>query len=534
MLFILSVILSAFNVINPYLVKILIDDILIAKNYKLLVALMSFFIFVFIIRTVIGIFHAYQAVALEENIVLDVKKDLFQHLEQLDMQFYHKRKIGDILTRLADDVYSIESFLGILIDQILMNVLMGGFILAICLHLNWRVTLASLTFFPILILTQKYYGKRIKKSRKKVIEKSADLLSFMQEIIISIKMIQAFVLEKFNLDQYLKKSRNLIRKELKLTLLSSYAGAAAGFITFVPLIIILWYGGFNVMEGTLTVGSLIALYTYVGRLFGPVSSLGSVNVSIQSTLVSVDRVFEFMDKKPKVYNKKNAIPLRSVKGKIEFRNVNFQYDKDEPVLNNINLSISPGETIGLIGPSGSGKSTLANMIARFYDPVNGQILLDGKNLKDLKIESLRKAIGIVSQQNILFNTSIKENIKFGDENATDEDIIRAAKLANIHDFITTLKEGYDTIVGDRGVRLSGGQQQRISIARAILKNPKIVILDEATSSLDTESEQKIQLALENVTRGRTTVIIAHRLSTIKNVEQNYCFKRSYNCRNRWI
>jgi len=486
--------------------------------------LMLFFIFIIFLKTIVGIFFSYQAEKLEENVVLSVKRQLFAHLEKLDMGFFYNKQLGDILVRLDDDVYGIESFIGILIDDILMNVLTGTFILIICFMINWKVTLSCLAFFPFYIVTQKYFGEKIKKQRKKLVEISAGFLSFMQESFISIKTIKTFVLENLKLKKYTRTSRRLIREDLKLNLLESYSGAIVGLITFTPLLIILWYGGFKVITGALTVGSLMALYSYIGKLFGPISELGSINVAIQSTMVSVDRVFEFLDRKSKIRDKPNAMEVKNVKGKIEFKDVSFYYNKAEPVLEDVTFSAKPGESIGLVGPSGSGKSTVANMIGRFFDPVEGKILLDGKDLKDLKVESLRSNIGIVSQETVLFNASIKENLRLGNLKATDKQIIQAAKLANIHDFIMSLKKGYNTKVGERGVNLSGGQKQRLSIARTILKNPKILILDEATSSLDTESEQKIQDAMDYIMKGRTTFIIAHRLSTIHNVNRIFVLK----------
>ncbi|MBW3011079.1 ABC transporter ATP-binding protein/permease, partial [Candidatus Woesearchaeota archaeon] len=518
-LFIISVGLSAISIVNPYLIKILIDDIFIAKNYGLLVALMLVFVFIFFLKTIVGIYHSYKSQWLAENIVLGVKQRLFEHLERLDLGFFSRKKLGDILIRLDDDVYGVEDFIGILIDDILMSVLTGSFILGICLYLNWKVTLSALCFFPFYVVSQKYYGKKVKKQRQKLLRLSSNFLSFLQESMSSIRAIKAFVLEKMALSKYTRQSKKLIREDLKLTLIEGYSGSIVGLITFTPLLIILWYGGFKVITGALTIGSLMALYTYVGKLFGPVSTLGSINIAIQSTLVSVNRVFQYLDEKPKIKEKPNAKIIKNVKGSIEFKDVMFQYNPKEPVLEKISFKIKPGEKIGLIGPSGSGKSTIANLLCRFYDPITGSITLDNTDLKDLKIQFLRSQIGIVSQETILFNTTIMQNLRLGNQHATKDDAIRAAKLANIHDFIMTLHKGYDTMVGERGVNLSGGQKQRLSIARTILKDPKIIILDEATSSLDSESELKIQEALDNVTKGRTTVIIAHRLSTIKNVDK---------------
>ncbi len=518
-LVILSAIISGIELVNPYLIKLLLDDVLIGGDYVMLVLLMIIFVVTFFFKSLVGIWFSYKAEQLEENVVLNVKKDLFTHVESLDTGFIEKKQLGDVVRRLDEDVYSIEDMIGIFIDNILMNSLTGIFILAVCLSLNWKVTLASLGFFPLYILAQKYFAKRIRAQEKKVIRKGADLLSFMQEMVMSVKTIQNFLLEKLELKRYERKTKRLIQIDLKMNLLEGYSGFVIGFITFTPLLIILWYGGYSVIQGALTVGSLMALYTYIGRLFGPISELGSINIQIQQTLVSVDRVFQFMDKTPKVKNSRNALIPYRTNGSIEFDNVTFYYNPDEPVLKNINFKVKSGEKIGIVGGSGEGKSTLANMIPRFYDPIIGSIKLDGNDLRDLDLSFLRKTVGLVSQETILFNATIRQNIKLGNLHASKKDIINAAKLANIHDFIMSEKHKYNTVVGERGTNLSGGQKQRISLARTILKDPKIIILDEATSSLDSESEEKIQSSLNKFIKGRTTFIIAHRLSTLRNVDK---------------
>ena len=515
----ITAILSLLSLAGPYLVKILLDVIIPQKNLPLLIQLMSLFILIFVIKTLVGIWHSYQTTKLVENMILDVKTELFNHLENLDLSFYHTNKVGDILYRLDEDVYSIDSFIDILVDDFLLNLMTAVFILIICLKLNWKVTLVSLTFFPFYIVAQQYFGNILQKHKKRLVEKVADLLSFLEENISGIKAIKSFALETKKLNEYTSRTKLLIVRNLKMDLLESFSSAVVGVITFIPLLIILWYGGYKVIVGALSVGSLIAIYTYIGKLFGPVSSLGSLNVAIKMTMVSVNRVFEFMDVKSKLVEKKNALPLTHVKGDIVFKDVSFHYYPDDPLLQNISFHIKPGQMYGLVGPSGSGKSTVGNLVFRFFDPHEGTVSIDGKNLKDVTIKSIRQHIGIVSQEAILFNMTIKDNIKFGNPNASDPDVVRAAMLANIHDRIMTLPHGYNTVVGERGETLSGGEKQRISIARVILKDPPIIVLDEATSSLDSESEQKIQAALQNITQGRTTLVIAHRLSTVRNADQ---------------
>lgn len=518
-LFFISLIFTALSLTGPYLVKILLDDVLPKGNATLLFWLMIIFISIFFFKSTVGVLSSYKTTQLVENIILGVKKELFDHLEQLDLSFYHTNKVGDILYRLDEDVYGIDSFINIIVNIILMDTLSAIFILIICFNLNWRVTVASLMFFPFYIIAQRYFGERIRKQKEKIVRRVASLLGFLQENLTSIRAIKSFTLENKKLNEYVSRNKKLITMDLQMDLLESFSGIIIAIITFIPLMIILWYGSYQVFAGALTIGSLIAIYTYIGKLFDPISSLGSINIAIQSTLVSVNRVFEFLDHRIKIKEKANAKDLLESQGEIAFKRINFSYHTGEPVLKNVSFTIKPGEVVGIVGPSGAGKSTIGNLLLRFFDPDSGSITIDGVDLRDLKISSLRRNIGIVSQETILFNTTIRANISIGDPKASEEDIIRAAKLANIHKAITHLHQGYHTNVGERGGTLSGGEKQRISIARVILKNPKIIILDEATSSLDSESEARIQDALKYVTKGRTTLIIAHRLSTVRHADK---------------
>ncbi|MDO8643266.1 MAG: ABC transporter ATP-binding protein [Candidatus Woesearchaeota archaeon] len=518
LLFIITALLSILSLAGPYLVKILLDDILPYKNVGLLLQLMSIFILIFVVKTLVGIWHSYQTTRLVETMVLDVKTELFAHVEDLDLSFYHSKSVGDILYRLDEDVYSIDSFINLIVDMLLLNLLTAIFILIICFNLNWKVTVMSLGFFPFFVIAQKYFGDKIRKQKQRIILRLTDMLSFLEENITGIKAIKSFALETKKLGEYTDKTKKLIRLNLRMDLLDSFSEAVVGIITFIPLIVILWYGSYQVILGVLTIGSLIAIYTYIGKLFDPIASLGSMNIALQTTLVSVNRVFQFMDTKTKIKEKPNAVELKNPRGHIAFKAVSFSYPHAEPVLERINFEIKPGQMFGLVGPSGSGKTTVGNLMFRFFDPTSGSITIDGHDMRDLKIKSIRDAIGIVSQESILFNTTLKENIRFGKTNASDAEVIRAAKLAHIHEFIMKQPKRYESKVGEHGVKLSGGEKQRISIARVFLKNPKILILDEATSSLDSESEYLIQQALQRVTEGRTTLVIAHRLSTIRNAD----------------
>jgi ABC-type multidrug transport system fused ATPase/permease subunit len=333
-------------------------------------------------------------------------------------------------------------------------------------------------------------------------------------------LIKLFTQEEDELSREKFKAKEVMGMNLDLALTSGVASALSGLFIGGCLIFILWYGSYQVIIGALSIGSLVAIYTYIARLFGPVGALTGLNVALQTTMVSAERVFEFLDVKPHVEDKTGARPIDKVEGEIDFQNVCFGYDDCEaPILEKINFSIKPGESIGLVGPSGTGKTTLVQLITRFYDPTSGRVLLDGIDLQDIKLRSLRRHIGMVTQDIVLFNASIRENIVYGKPNASGIEIVQAAKIAGIHEYIISLDKGYKTELGERGLRLSQGQRQRIALARVVLKNPKIFLLDEATASLDSESEMQIQKAITQVMKGRTSIVIAHRLATIQSVDR---------------
>ncbi|MFC1454552.1 ABC transporter ATP-binding protein [Candidatus Undinarchaeota archaeon] len=522
-----SIILAISSVIaiaNPYLMKILIDEVLLGGNLQLFYLIIVLFAGIFLFSSVISVVMAYTSTLLAERITYDVRIELFSHIENLGMKFYHKRKTGDILSRLISDVAGINSLIGIVLNNIILNILTGIAILIVCLTLNWKVTLASLLVFPFYVILQIHYGEKVKIQRKKIRKRSADILGFLYEKIVFMKLVQTFIREKYELNIYKKKATSLINMDIKMALLRSFAGIAIGFITFLPIFVIFTLGGYYVIIGVMSLGTLIALSTYIEMLFGPVSSLGSVNIAIQSAMVSVDRVFKFMDVAPEITEKRNAKWLKNVKGKIEFKDVHFEYGEGKRILDDVDFIINPGEKVLIKGASGVGKSTIADLLLRFYDPEYGTIRIDEIDLKDVKLASLRRTVGIISQESVLFNSSIKQNILFGKLNATQKEIEKAAKIANIHDFIMSLPKKYETNVDRGGANLSGGQKQRISIARTVLKDPKIIILDEATSNLDKESEKAVYDALEKATKDKTTLIITHHESGLKGINKKLTLK----------
>jgi ABC-type multidrug transport system fused ATPase/permease subunit len=516
--FVLAVISSLVALINPYLQKYLFDDVLLGQQYSLLFILAGVFLSVYVFTKVFGIVQAYFNSRLTQNIIFTVKKQLFDHLERLHLGFHQKKKVGDIMARFDNDVIGVQEVIDTLLNSTLLNILTGFSILAVSFKLSWKATSFALLFFPAYLFTQRMLVQKTTKQYKGIKIKSADMFSFLQERLTAMKAIKEFSREKLESKIFKKKGEQLIKLNLKAQMFGMKSKLLTGLIVYVPSFVILFYGGYQVMSGVITIGILLVLRTYIQQLFMPLTSLGSLHKTLKTNMVSVDRVYGLLDIKPKIKEKPDAKILRRVKGNITFKDVSFSYDSKK-TLDNVSFDIKPGEKIGLVGPSGSGKSTAANLLMRFYDANKGSIKIDGINIRNITIDSLRKHVGIVSQETILFNTSIKDNIRFGKPKASKQDVIRAAKLANIHDFIKTLPKGYDTITGEKGASLSGGQRQRISIARLILKNPKIVILDEATSALDSESEKIVQHALDNVLKEKTALIIAHRLSTLENVDR---------------
>jgi subfamily B ATP-binding cassette protein MsbA len=520
MIIALMIISTALSLSSPMLVKLLIDGVLIDGNRGLLNWLAVIFMLVYLVGSFLQMATSYTYNFLGQRLLLDIRHMLYEHIEHLSPSFFSKNKTGDIIQRLYGDVAQIQSLVSTRVIGILTNVIMSIGIIFMLLMLDFKLTLFTLIVFPFFGLSSIYFAKKIRVRERIVREKSGELLSFFQETISLMPVIQSFVREKSEARRHLKKSREIINLALAGTLLYSSSGLISGFLATAATTFVYWYGGHSIFEGTMTLGGLVAYSTYVGKLFGPITSLVGQNQGIQAALVSIERVFEFLDIKPEVKDASNAVDLKFPRGEITFDQVSFSYDGKTPTLSDISFQIKPGESVALVGGSGSGKSTIANLLLRFYDPTKGGIRMDGRDLRKIRLSNLREHIGVVSQDVTLFNTSIAENILYGRRGASSDEVIASAYLANIGQFIEeNLPDRFETVVGEKGARLSGGQKQRISIARVILKNPRVLILDEATSALDSESEKVVQSVLDYLMKGRTTLVIAHRFSTIKNVDR---------------
>ncbi|QPS98586.1 ABC transporter ATP-binding protein [Staphylococcus equorum] len=511
----------------PLLIKYVIDDIINngaitveEKITKLLVAMgIAAFIFV-IVRPPIEFLRQYLAQWTSNKILYDIRKKLYHHLQALSSRFYANNQAGQVISRVINDVEQTKDFILTGLMNIWLDCITIIIALTIMFFLDVQLTLAALIIFPVYILTVYFFFGRLRSLTRKRSQALAEVQGFLHERVQGMSVIKSFAIEDNEAGNFDKHNQNFLQRAFNHTRWNAYSFSAINTVTDIGPLIVIGTGGFLAINGSITVGTLAAFVGYLEQLFGPLRRLVSSFTTLTQSFASMDRVFQLLDEDFDIKNKKGALPIEIKQGHIELTNVKFKYDQNEAnILKDINLEINQGETVAFVGMSGGGKSTLINLIPRFYDVTEGEIKIDGTNIKSYLTGSLRRQIGLVQQDNILFSDTIKENILLGKPDASDEEVINAAKMANAHDFIMELSQGYDTEVGERGVKLSGGQKQRVSIARIFLNNPPIIILDEATSALDLESESIIQDALSVLSANRTTLIVAHRLSTITHADK---------------
>ena len=449
----------------------------------------------------------------------DMRRDLFEHLQTLSFDYFDNIKTGHLMSRIVNDLREISELAHHGPEDLFLSLIMliGSFI--ILTTIEWRLTLIIYSFLPLLVWYAILKRKKMTSAFRAVRKRIANVNAQLENSISGIRVAKSFTNEEYEIEKFNEGNRefNSSREFAYKAMAEFFAGIF--FLSNILNIITLSVGGFFVYRGYINIGDLVAYLLYINFFLQPIRKLTNFTQQFQDGMTGFERFVEIMKVKPSIVDKENAVTLKEIKGKIKFKNVAFKYSEKKFVLSNINLTIMPGETMALVGPSGGGKTTLCQLIPRFYEVNDGEILVDDIKIKDVKIKSLRENIGMVQQDIFLFTGTIKENILYGKPNSEDAEIVKAAKNANIHDFIMSLPEGYDSYIGEKGIKLSGGQKQRISLARAFLKNPAILILDEATSALDSEAEIVIQQALKKLTVGRTVLVIAHRLSTIKNANQ---------------
>lgn len=509
-------------VLNLTLLRIaglLWDIVTVQRNVTLMTQTIVLFLGIAVVQSVMAMGQSYLTTRLSQQIIADFRTHLFRHVHTLSLSFFARRRTGDILSRLMNDVGVIQRLVtDTPIDSAKHVVtLIGG--LAFLFYMNWRLCLLIVVLLPILVLVARIFGKRLKVLSTQIQDQTASVSTLIEEVISGIRVVKSFVRTDREAGRFDLALRQLVAQAIqRATVLSAFIPT----ITLLTLIMaggVLWYGGKQVIDESMTPGDLLAFVLFAGILIGPFGSAARIFSQIKEGQGAMQRVFELLDTTPDVTDSPDARPLPDVHGHVRFDHVSFAYDSRHPVLIDLSFDVQPGETVALVGPTGSGKSTIANLLHRFYDPVEGRITIDNQDLRDVRVTSLYRQLAIVPQETILFGDTIRENIRYGRADATEEDLIAASRAANAHDFISALPDGYDTPVGEKGVNLSGGQRQRLAIARAILKNPRLLILDEATSALDSESEMLVQRALQRLMTGRTTVVIAHRLTTIQEADR---------------
>lgn len=500
----------------PEITQRAIDIAIVQKQYELLAILALSIVGVTILTAIFQFVQEYILQYASQKAIYDIRNTMYDHLQRLPFSFYDKSQTGQLIARATGDIDTLRRFYSFGMINFVSSIIMFIAVLIICLLKNSTLAVLSLSTMPILAYTGIRFGGKIGPRFWEIRQRTAELTTVIQENVTGMRVVKTFVREDYEINKFSAYARNLLQKNLEITKLWSFFFPLMDFIAGLGSIAVLWYGGWQIMNGNLTLGEFIAFNMYLMQLMWPIRMLGFIiNVS-KEAMASGQRIFEILDTKSEVEESPDAKPLPQIAGHVKFENVSFKYEtSDELVLKNFSLDVDPGETVAILGATGSGKSTLINLIPRFYDPTSGVITIDNIDIKTTTLESLRSQIGIVLQDTFLFAMSLKDNIAYGKNNATMEEVINAAKAANIHDFIDSLPKGYDSEVGERGVTLSGGEKQRVAIARALLMNPKILILDDSTSSVDTETEHLIQNAIATLVIGRTTFVIAQRLSTIK-------------------
>lgn len=523
---IIGVIKFAIPLFIPILIKIVVDDIIggdMATNEKIqqLVYWLGGTALVFlIVRPPIEYYRQYLAQLVSNKILYDIREKLYIHLQKLSLKYYSNTRAGEVISRVINDVEQTKNFVMIGLMNVWLDLATILIAIGIMLTMNVKLTLVTLIAFPFYAFSVKYFFGKLRDLTRKRSQALAGVQSYLHERVQGMSIIKTFTLEKHEQKLFNETNGEFLDKAVDQTIWNAKAFAVVNTITDIAPLLVIAYAGYEAIHGRLSVGTMAAFIAYIERLYSPLRRLVNSSTTLTQSFASMDRVFELMDEEYDIIDKPGAKKLGNTLGEVTFSNVSFQYEKDgHTILNNINLQVNSGETVAFVGMSGGGKSTIISLIPRFYDVSKGSVKIDGKDVRDVTIESLRQQIGIVLQDNILFSDSVKSNILMGKPGASDEEVIEAAKAANAHDFIMELPDGYETKVGERGVKLSGGQKQRVAIARVFLKNPTILVLDEATSALDLESESLIQDSLERLAQNRTTIIVAHRLSTITHADK---------------
>lgn len=510
--------LSFLQILLPQITRYVIDVVIPENKFNLLPWVAGAILLISLLIGILNFFRSYMMSVFGQRTIDNLRNDLYKHLQKLSISFFNNQRTGDLMTRLSQNVNTIGNLVTADIADILADSFTFVAIAAYLLSADWQLTLLLLITWPLIVYLTQVFGKSMRGAYWDVQIQAAAVNDSLQDTITNINIIKSFGNENYEIDRFSQQSRNYMDANIRAVRLWSIFFPLIDILNNLSSVIVLVFGSWEVMVGRLTIGELAAFLAYINQMNQPIRRFSKVINLLQRVVVALDRIFEILDTKPEVIEKQDAVNLTSVKGSIRFENVEFAYREGETILRNFNLEIKPGMTVALVGSSGAGKSTVTKLAARFYDPQKGSVFIDECDLRDVSLESLRSHMGIVSQETLLLYGTVRDNIAYGKLDATDREIEDAAKAANAHEFIMSFADGYNSIIGERGVNLSGGQKQRLAIARVLLKKPRIIVLDEATSALDTESEHLIQASLSELFKGRTTLAIAHRLSTIQKAD----------------
>ncbi len=503
----------------PLGLRELLDAVFEEGNDSLLNILAIGLMGLFVLQASFTFFGNYHLEWVGERVVTDLRKKVYEHLHRLGFRFFAERRLGEITSRLTNDVGSIRTALTDSLPQLLTITFSMVGSVSLMVVLNWRLSAVIFATVPFVTIATRYFGQKIRKLSRGIQDELAESTAVAEDALGAVRLVKAFVREEYEVGRYSKAIEALFLTARRKVVLTQFFWSGVGIMFMSTLVIIFWYGGKEVLAERLTAGDLVAFIIYALNISRSISQTSRLYTAVNTAAGASERIFELLEEEPEILDKPGSPEIGEIEGHISVKDLSFAYEPDRPILKNISFDVEAGQTIALVGPSGAGKTTLLNLIPRFYDPQEGRIEVDGKEIHEVQAKSLREHISIVPQEVHLFGTSIKENIKYGRLEATDEEVEAAAIDANAHDFISEIPEKYNAMIGERGVKLSGGQRQRLAIARAILKDPKILLLDEATSSLDSESEAQVQEALYRLMKGRTTFVIAHRLSTVQHADR---------------
>jgi subfamily B ATP-binding cassette protein MsbA len=508
-----------------FLIKPLLDEVFIAQQQDKLMLIPAGVLAVYILKGVFFFAQAYYMNFVGLSVVNDLRVNLYNHMQRLSLSFFHRHSTGVLTSRLTNDVNLIQAAVSDVVTTLIMDTFTILGLVFVIFYRDWKLAIFGIFIIPMAIYPLYYFGRRLRRLAHEGQEVMGDLTTIIQETIQGARIVKAFNMEEYEMARFAKESYRRFSNAMRTVAIRSISSPFMESLGGLCAAGIIWYGGYQVIEGNATPGSFVSFMTALLLLYEPIKRVTRLNVAIQNGVAAAQRVYAILDETPDIVDRPGSKDLPPIQNNIEFHDVWFAYQDEEYVLRNINLNIRAGEVLALVGVSGGGKTSLVNLIPRFYDVTRGALTIDGRDVRDVTMKSLRAQIAVVSQHVILFNDTVKNNIAYGSGNRSDEEVHAAAKASYAYDFIKNLPQGFETTIGEGGLRLSGGERQRVAMARALLKNAPILILDEATSSLDTQSELYVQRALENLMRGRTVVVIAHRLSTIRHADRIVVIKR---------